>query len=66
MLGVGPWSWAEGIIGLGNSYHTSLGGVAIGPAGAGGCLDFSSASGRRLQTLVADIVVRFIYFWVVD
>lgn len=51
--------WAEGL-GLGK-YHTSLGGVAIGPAGAGGCRAFSSASGRLLQTLVVDIVVGL--FW---
>lgn len=44
--------------GLGSGkYHTSLGGAAMGPAGAGGCRALSSASGRRLQTLVVDIVV---------
>lgn len=34
----------------------------MGPAGAGGCRDFSSASGRRLQTLVVDIVDMLVIF----
>jgi hypothetical protein len=34
----------------------------MGPAGAGGWKAFSSASGRRLQTFVVDIVADGTYF----